>query len=593
MPSSTASPDAVVAWPFRRFPTLVEATARVDFPALSGTFDAATMRIEDAWAGIRAQHVAALIEQATRLMPDAASTSTAWLDRLQLLPVDAAPIYAAIVDAISAGQQGALDEAKAQGVVRMPAPAAPADVAAAAGAHDRARALETILAGGLLQTVRREGVRVAAARLDAAAAITRILGDRPTRGERVILKGGSTGGVNEGRLSVIRTITIGTASITAAPGDAPASEQIGYLYATELLDDATCDPCAGVDGTQYESLADAENDYPGLGGGYVWCEGRENCRGSLVVVYADVVPPTVDGGSSQAQAIADRVARDQIRQDAIERRAAADAREAFRAIPPPDTPPPAAPDVPTPPPSTPPAGLVVQALRDAFAGTRVDVTQADAAWNAERLTGMFQSQGLTERGMHVEAKSQGSRRGGDRVLVTATIRDAERTVGTLYRTIDTARGVVSHDLFKLEPELQGQGISKQLMASHVAEYDRAGITRVEVGAGGQNGKYTWARYGFDFATPTDLTVMQDLFRREVATRAGITPPALAARMPETLRLIDAARHPWDFATLLIDEAGVQTTGKEIMLRGKGWSGVLDLTPGSAGRRIFDAYTRGA
>jgi histone H3/H4 len=64
----------------------------------------------------------------------------------------------------------------------------------------------------------------------------------------------------------------------------------GEVYASELLDANTCSECAGVDGTPYDTLSSAEQDYPG--GGYKDCEGNERCRGTLVKVYSTEVAPT-------------------------------------------------------------------------------------------------------------------------------------------------------------------------------------------------------------------------------------------------------------------------------------------------------------
>jgi hypothetical protein len=61
-----------------------------------------------------------------------------------------------------------------------------------------------------------------------------------------------------------------------------------YWEASELVDDHTCEACAGVDGRVYENLGAAESDYgPGGSGGYVRCEAGPNCRGTLVAVYPE------------------------------------------------------------------------------------------------------------------------------------------------------------------------------------------------------------------------------------------------------------------------------------------------------------------
>lgn len=56
-------------------------------------------------------------------------------------------------------------------------------------------------------------------------------------------------------------------------------------YASEILDNNTCEQCTSVDGTQYNNVGESESDYPG--GGYVNCEGGERCRGTIVAVYKE------------------------------------------------------------------------------------------------------------------------------------------------------------------------------------------------------------------------------------------------------------------------------------------------------------------
>ncbi|MEO3940203.1 hypothetical protein V3C41_03885 [Paenarthrobacter nicotinovorans] len=56
------------------------------------------------------------------------------------------------------------------------------------------------------------------------------------------------------------------------------------IYASELLDEHTCQKCAAIDGHEYETLAQARADYPD-GGGYKDCESGSGCRGSLISMY--------------------------------------------------------------------------------------------------------------------------------------------------------------------------------------------------------------------------------------------------------------------------------------------------------------------
>ena len=81
------------------------------------------------------------------------------------------------------------------------------------------------------------------------------------------LSGGLTAAQNTGRLAAFSRLS---------------PERI---YASELLDTNTCDPCRDVDGREYSTLLAAEMDYPT--GGYEHCQGGPRCRGTLVAVYQE------------------------------------------------------------------------------------------------------------------------------------------------------------------------------------------------------------------------------------------------------------------------------------------------------------------
>ncbi|WNO25826.1 capsid maturation protease [Arthrobacter phage Altadena] len=65
------------------------------------------------------------------------------------------------------------------------------------------------------------------------------------------------------------------------------------IWASEILDGATCGPCQAIDGKEYSSLEEARADYPH--GGYAMCDGDARCRGTLVYQFpignADPPPP--------------------------------------------------------------------------------------------------------------------------------------------------------------------------------------------------------------------------------------------------------------------------------------------------------------
>lgn len=61
------------------------------------------------------------------------------------------------------------------------------------------------------------------------------------------------------------------------------------IWASELLDGATCSACAKVDGKEYPTLSDARTEYET--GGYGACKGGARCRGTLVMIYGSASTP--------------------------------------------------------------------------------------------------------------------------------------------------------------------------------------------------------------------------------------------------------------------------------------------------------------
>lgn len=72
---------------------------------------------------------------------------------------------------------------------------------------------------------------------------------------------------------------------------------------------------------------------------------------------------------------------------------------------------------------------------------------------------------------------------GDVVLDRSFIKDGEKRI-------------VIHNWFELPPEIQGKGISKQIMKSLFQQYENMGIDEVELTANMDVGGYAWAKYGF-------------------------------------------------------------------------------------------------
>lgn len=78
------------------------------------------------------------------------------------------------------------------------------------------------------------------------------------------------------------------------------------LFASEVNDTSTCDPCAAIDGQYIGNTADPDIGdaidvlYPN--GGYIGCEGRDRCRGSVVASYPADRDKKDDGPGGDATA---------------------------------------------------------------------------------------------------------------------------------------------------------------------------------------------------------------------------------------------------------------------------------------------------
>jgi hypothetical protein len=62
-------------------------------------------------------------------------------------------------------------------------------------------------------------------------------------------------------------------------------EKPSTIYASELLDQNTCERCSAIDGKKFDDMLGAEQEYPT--GGHKDCLGGPRCRGTLVAVYQE------------------------------------------------------------------------------------------------------------------------------------------------------------------------------------------------------------------------------------------------------------------------------------------------------------------
>jgi hypothetical protein len=186
------------------------------------------------------------------------------LSELEATPEHADMITLRLKQVVDLAANQHVEEARRQGVT-MPRP----DTSKLdASIKNRSEAIDNLLTRNLGQSASRIAMRLSGGTLTSAEVADKVRLDLQSRSDaymRDILGGGVQKAINDGRGVVMRE---------AGPN---------YIYASELLDNATCAACAGIDGTQYQTMDDAERDYPG--GGFTDCAGGERCRGMLVAIY--------------------------------------------------------------------------------------------------------------------------------------------------------------------------------------------------------------------------------------------------------------------------------------------------------------------
>ena len=173
-----------------------------------------------------------------------------------------AAILAALVLLATVAAGHVVTEAAAQGVIIA------TGAVAASVLVPVAAATASLLGQSLSNAAGREALRLASPStpaVDVANGVIkhlRSLSDRYLRDE---LGGALTRAQNLGRLATLR----------AAPR--------ARYYASEILDQNTCKPCANIDGEELPTLDAATLAYGG--GPYLYCQGGVRCRGTMVAVW--------------------------------------------------------------------------------------------------------------------------------------------------------------------------------------------------------------------------------------------------------------------------------------------------------------------
>lgn len=186
---------------------------------------------------------------------------------LEVAPIGESAILGSMQRTAEMGIKTASDEAARQGVENvLKGKMSELDDRIAA----RAVATDQLLASGLADAAKRQVLRLTGEGTPAASVAGQVstylkgLSDTYLRDQ---MNGALTQAMNDGRRATMRR-------------NAPTS-----IYSSELLDEATCDECAAIDGEQYSSVDESTADYPT--GGYADCLGMERCRGTLVAVYSE------------------------------------------------------------------------------------------------------------------------------------------------------------------------------------------------------------------------------------------------------------------------------------------------------------------
>lgn len=264
-----APPLSLPARPMRREPYPHEIRARTDFAALELRHDNGEAQAQQI---LERDWLPGLYQQmADRIRELGDSPSPAKLAAIQLAPPDSESLNAVLLSAAQHAADDAGAELAAQGVAVGEAK----DAALKALIRGQADAMARQVAAGVTLAGVRKAVQIVdpvagTTATDLAAGVDSYLGALAHQWEADQMRGAVSTAINNGRFARFQLV------------EAPAT-----YYASELLDDSTCEACADVDGTEYATLAEATAEYSG--GGYNECFGGPRCRGTVVAVAGSEV----------------------------------------------------------------------------------------------------------------------------------------------------------------------------------------------------------------------------------------------------------------------------------------------------------------
>lgn len=245
--------------PLRREPFEHEIVAQVNFRGIDDQFTSLLDQAIERWQEYREEQ----IEQITAQIVEAHG-NLARLSILDIEPVGADVLEELMDTMLEEGALHARDEASRQGREAPDVDLQEAFERVTA----RADAVAEHLARSMSDAAARQALQHTAPGVDPEDVANRVREHLESLSDAFLreqLGGALNAAMNEGRREVM-----------ASAGDAT-------FYASELLDESTCENCANVDGKEYDSLAATISDYPT--GGYRACKGGARCRGTVIAVY--------------------------------------------------------------------------------------------------------------------------------------------------------------------------------------------------------------------------------------------------------------------------------------------------------------------
>lgn len=258
----------------RRAPNEGEIRAAVDFAGLDTAHKSAHGKL---WQAFRTEVIPEQIksvgDQIRGLDPTQLTRSQ--LTKLAVPPLGHEALEEHLLAAAQSGASTARRELEAQGVDAVSV--TPEQLVARVA--DQAMAMAEMSANGLALAAQRKAQSLVSTSTvgrdpeQLAGDVEGYLSDMQHVWTRDQLQGAVTFAQNQGRI----------ATFTESAGETEPTYQ-----ASELLDERTCEPCAAIDGTVFDSLEEAEAAY--ASGGYTDCEGGPNCRGTLVAVHDEQNP---------------------------------------------------------------------------------------------------------------------------------------------------------------------------------------------------------------------------------------------------------------------------------------------------------------